>query len=216
MFLDFLVSFLFSFNFSLFSFFLYIWSFGREYLDLDIFGYIWKPKGFWPTLWDRVNLNAQLVGSCGGSHSCKLGLSLPAPCSGTSLPASSVGRQWPRIAQAPRWVWPQPSMCFAISSPVVLLGQRDGSGLPSPCKAQGCRRLEPALPASTRSPDPERDPAGLTLTDFCFPGHTGWGRFLSCPVWCLAPDRNPKIYTYGGVMDFLQLWWNLWIFTSEK
>jgi len=41
-------------------------------------------------------------------------------------------------------------MHFAISSPVVLLGQWDGPGLPSPYKAQGCRRLKPALPASTQ------------------------------------------------------------------
>lgn len=70
-----------------------------------------------------------------------------APCSAPSLPASSAGQQWPRITQGPCRVGPQPSMCFAISSPVVCLGSRMGLGshLPAKLRAAGGWSL-PCLP----------------------------------------------------------------------
>lgn len=91
-----------------------------------------------------------------GSCCCKLVLSPPRSLF-SSLP--SCQPCWPTVARgtrASRWADAQPAVCFAISSPVVLLGQRAGPGFPFPCKTQCCRKpgAWPAPPTSSALPLP--------------------------------------------------------------
>lgn len=115
---------------------------------------------------------------CDGSCCCKLALS--PPCSSFScLPSCQpCCLTAARGTQASCWADAQPATYFAISSPVVLLGQRAGPGFPFPCKAQCCRGAGawPAPSTSSALPLGARilgeAPQALTLTGFLLPSHT--------------------------------------------